>query len=321
MTSRRAVLLVTLLAACSGDAGPGAPGGECEASCADVVATCPGETSEAACLATCGSVDDFVWAAAGPSGDECRAFFMGDRAEVPCGLFPLLPCGAGAPDAGAGAPDARPPTGTPDAGAPTGVEPCPIEKEDLDVDFPYVSLSPATVVELFGYCYRQHNGSISEGHDHAEAHDELRDATGTVAVTDVGGVLKQIRFLVEQVPVSPGGLDRLASATGIPRARLSAAQNGTLVNVFGSARVVGYTLPAGVGLDAFLASSHQEKGFVTFTSQSSTAIEKVLADLSSGISITVEVQRAFGFSGDRYEYRLRLSRSGTKVTVESIRIL
>src|SRR5262245_56759801 len=183
------------------------------------------------------------------------------------------------PDAAAGIPDARPgsssadasradagPSGAADAApsaadaGPGGtLERCPIEKSALKVAFPYVSDSPATVVTLGGYCYRQVNSATSEGYNYADVVNVFQEGgTSTLRVENVSGLLFYIAIKMQQRAPSASELSSIAGRTGIPVALIEDAGQTLTTDFYAQPKIEGYTLPQGVSFSVFVPTSAGE---------------------------------------------------------------
>jgi hypothetical protein len=188
----------------------------------------------------------------------------------------------------------------------TGGEGCPINKNSLKVQFPYVSLSPPTTVDVAGYCLKDN----TEGYSGATIVRIFEDRmNSSPAVEELTSAFNFIEVKIGQRIPTSSDLASLSTKTGIPAARFN---NASTLHVPTDSKLefVGYSLPVGVSATMFMPSSTAEDGFIRFSSAVKSSVETVLNDLDGGITFDITLGTDGISPPPRYKYRIKLDDQG-----------
>ncbi|MBX7098939.1 MAG: hypothetical protein K1X89_14615 [Myxococcaceae bacterium] len=202
------------------------------------------------------------------------------------------------------------------SGGGTGTNPCAIPVENLKTTFPYVSLSPPTVVNVLGYpnpgCLHSTSGGPTyKGYTYASILNVI-EASSPLTTDSTTAGYRTLQVRLKQRAPSSGEVSALSSTTGVPAAKLS--QPETLRSTQDALVVTGYTVPAGATLSWFLPTSSGSEGwFQLFGDTSKVNLDTVLAGLrGNNVTITAKVGQ---FSGsDVHTYTFKLTSNSVQIT-------
>lgn len=194
------------------------------------------------------------------------------------------------------------------AGGGTGTNPCAIPEENLKTTFPYVTLSPPTVVNVLGYpnpgCLHSTTGGPTyKGYTYASILNVIEASSPLTKDSTVAGY-RTLQVRLKQRAPSPGEVSTLSATTGVPAAKLN--QPETLRSTQDALVVTGYTVPAGATLSWFLPTSSTDEGwFQLFGDVTKVNLDTVLAGLrGNNVTITAKVGQLSGSAVHTYTFKL-----------------
>lgn len=184
------------------------------------------------------------------------------------------------------------------------------------MSFPYVTLTPPTVIKLSGTCIT--NGVVT-GYGYAAVLNILEERYAALTIQNPGGVA-YFYFdvpLGQRAPTS-SEVSALANTTGIPSSEVGRSSMTLRSDTNASPTAVTYVLPAGVGMSYFLGTSTSQAGYVRFTASSQPPLDQVVTGLGSGIQVDMPILQQSG--SDAYTYRVTLNSASPQVTVTTVTV-